>query len=120
MAVVLLQEQGTGVLECCDDHGIGILEHVQAFEWAGLCGEGSGFIHRAEHGQAMLAPGVEVIHAMAWRRVHQACARFRGDVFPTNNDRAAALEQGVAVDDASKIGPLHGGFGLKRAFKLGG
>ena len=68
----------------------------------------------------MLAPGVEVIHAMAWRRVYQACARFRGDVFPTHHDRAAALEQGVAVGDASKIGPLHGGFGLKRAFKLGG
>ena len=73
MAVVLLEKQGTGVLERRDDHGIGILEHVQAFEGTGLCGEGSGLIHWAEHGQTMLAPCVEVIHAMARRRVHQPC-----------------------------------------------
>jgi hypothetical protein len=50
MAVVLLKKQGTAVLERRDDHGIGILEHVQAFESAGFCGEGSSFIYWAEHG----------------------------------------------------------------------
>ena len=74
VAIGLLLEQGPGGLQRLNDLGVGILEHIQARERPGLVGEVAGFVHRAEHRQAVLLAGVEVVDAVTRCGVHEACA----------------------------------------------
>ena len=107
MLIALFGQQHAGIAQGGDDRRIGILEHVQAGKRARLIGEGAGFIHRAEHRQAVLAAGVEVVDAVAGGCVHQARARFGGDVVATEHHRAGALQQRMAIADALQLGSLH-------------
>ena len=105
--VAFLLEQQTRGLQGGNDRGVGVFQHVGAGEGAGFGGEIAGLIHRAEHRKTRLFAGVEVVDAVAGGGVDQPGARFGGDVIPADHDRAGALQQGMAVDDAFEIGALH-------------
>ena len=114
VGVGLLRQQGAGIPQGLDDRRVGILEHVEPGEGAGLIGEGARLIHRAKHTQAMLAAGEEVVHPMARGGVHQSRARLGGDVIAAHHHGAGAIQQGVAVEQARQFSPLHRHQGLQR------
>ena len=106
VAVGGLGQQGAGLLQGRDDRPVGVLEHIEAGKGTGFGRQRAGFVDRAQHLEVVLAAGVEVVDAVAGRRVHQAGAALGGDVIAAEHHRAAALEQGVAVDDALELGAL--------------
>ena len=114
MAVGLLLEQGPGGLQRLNDLGVGILEHIQARERPGFVGEVAGFVHRAEHRQAVLLAGVEVVDAVTRRGVHEACARFGGDVIAPDHHRTGAVQERVAVRQTGEQGAFHRGATAQR------
>ena len=117
--VALLGQQQPGVPQCRDDRRVGVLEHVEPGEGAGLLGEGAGLIHRAEHRQAVLVAGVEVVDPVARSGVHQAGARLGGDVVAAEHHRAGAIQEGVAVLEALQLGALQGEQGFEGALEGG-
>ena len=111
--IALFRQQGAGLLEGVDDRRVGVLEHVEAREGPRFLGEGAGLIHRAQHRQAVLAAGEEVVDAVARGGMHQARARFGGDVVAPQHHRRRASEQRMAIGNPLQFLPFHGEHGLQ-------
>ena len=111
--VALFGQQHPRIPQGRDDGAIGILEHIQPGERPRLRRQDAVLIHRTQHRQTVLAPGVEIIDAMAGGGVHQARARLHRDVIAPHQHRRGAIEQGMAVLDAGQFAALEGHQGLE-------
>ncbi len=100
-----LGQQAAGPVQVADDVFIGVGQ-LHARVRRRLVGEAAVARHRRKHGQVIAHADFVVFQTMSGRGVHATGALFQRHVL-SENQRAFAVEQGMAGDDALQLRAGH-------------